>query len=867
MAKEGLQRKTFSASRLDEYASIDGLTKLTGQPVENWLLVIAKECIDNAADNAENAGVAPVISVTIGSDGIAVEDNGSGIPVATVKALTNYSVRTSSNAAYVSPTRGQQGNALQSILPMGFALDGNAGETVIESHGRAHAVRFSVDAVRRTPVVSIETSASEVKIGTRVTARWPMSAHSMIKESNFCALAEAYAFLNPHLRLAIGDDRWEATEPAWSKWRPNQPPSPHWYNVERLRQHMAAEIAHAEDHKKPCSSVRDFISQFRGLSGTTKVNEIGARIGLAERETLRDFFERDNIPALLVAMQNASRQVKPRDLGVIGQAHLTERLQDDGCDLHSIVYRKAEMELDGLPYVIEVAFGYRGDLYSATIIEGFNFTPAVGGSPFRLEGRLAGAEVDNEDPVTVVAHVACPRFVFTDKGKTRVALPPEVNIKLSEMVTSTTKAWTKQKRAEIRDHNALLRRRDRMTKPDKPMKQTEAFEQIAAQAYASAAGTVGLATQRQVFYAARRLMLALLGSVKLNSKYICQTLLVDYMAEHPEETESWDVIADDRGHFREPHTGRVVGLGTLAVRNEIERFSTMSIRGIDIKLPSVHTSGPSGRYSGVLFIEKEGFQAIVEKARIAERFDLALASTKGMSVTACRSLIEELCGRQGLPLYVLHDFDASGFSILKTLTHSNRRYSFQVEIAPIDLGLRLADIEQFERDGTPLDSEPVVFDASKEAVIERLRINGATDAEIAFLTTEPDDDDDDDDAPFYDEGDRRKKKKFIGRRVELNAMNSDQFVEFVERKLQAHKAGKVIPEADILREAFRAFKRGAQARAVLEAEVENLNNATFEPPADLAKRVRAYLDKNPTSPWDAAVSAIVEGSGKKTPRR
>ena len=50
-------------------------------------------------------------------------------------------------------------------------------------------------------------------------------------------------------------------------------------------------------------------------------------------------------------------------------------------------------------------------------------------------------------------------------------------------------------------------------------------------------------------------------------------------------------------------------------------------------------------------------------------------------------------------------------------------------------------------------------------------------------------------------------------------------------------------------EAFTAFKRGAQARAVLKAELERLNSATFRPPADLAKRVRAFLAKNPTLPW------------------
>ena len=759
MAKtEVFQRKAFSASRLDEYASVDGLTKLTGQAVENWPLVIVKELIDNALDNAENAGVAPEIKVTVGSDGIKVEDNGSGIPAATVKALTNYNVRTSSNAAYVAPTRGQQGNALQSILPMGFALDGKEGKTRIESHGRAHTVRFTVDPVRRTPVAAIDASASEVRNGTRVTAYWPDSAEPLIGNSNFYELVEAYHFLNPHLTLNLNGDGWEATNPDWSKWKPNQPPSAHWYNVERMRQHITAEIAHAEDRKKPCLTVRDFLANFRGLSGTAKANEIGAQLKLAERETLRDYFERGNVAALIVAMRNASRPVKPRDLGVIGKDHLTERLIEDNCEPNSIVYRKAEIELDSLPYVIEVAFGYRDDEHAATIIEGFNFAPAIGGSPFSLEARLATDEIDTFDPVTVIAHIACPRFTFTDKGKTRVALPLGVNIKLTEMATSATTKWTKQKRAEIRHESAALRRYAELTKGDKPMSQKDAFALVVEEAYERAAGETGLATQRQIYYAVRRQMLELTGLTRLDSKYVCQTLLVNFMNEHPEETADWDVIADDRGHFREPHTGRVVGLGTLAVRQYVGEIEPIEVSGVEITLPAVKTSGPHGRYGALMFIEKEGFQAIVERAQIAERYDLALASTKGMSVTACRALVEELCGKQGLPLYVLHDFDVSGFSILKTLTTSNRRYDFQTEIEPIDFGLRLGDIEQFERDGTPLDSEPVAFDASKEALRNRLRVNGATDEEIDFLLT----------------GDGEKQ----GQRVELNAMTRLEHLVF-----------------------------------------------------------------------------------------
>ena len=88
-------------------------------------------------------------------------------------------------------------------------------------------------------------------------------------------------------------------------------------------------------------------------------------------------------------MRDRSRPVKPRDLGVIGRDHLMERMIEDDCDPNSFVYRKREIEHDGLPYVIEAAFGYRsGDdeaEYGLRVVEGFNFSPAIGGSPFHLE--------------------------------------------------------------------------------------------------------------------------------------------------------------------------------------------------------------------------------------------------------------------------------------------------------------------------------------------------------------------------------------------------------------------------------------------------------------------------------------------------
>ena len=87
---------------------------------------------------------------------------------------------------------------------------------------------------------------------------------------------------------------------------------------------------------------------------------------------------------------------------------------------------------------------------------------------------------------------------------------------------------------------------------------------------------------------------------------------------------------------------------------------------------------------------------------------------------------------------------------------------------------------------------------SKEAHRKRLRIDGATEAEIEFLLS--------------GEGN-------TGQRVELNAMTSDQFVAFVERKLAEHRAAKVSLSAETPAETYTALKRGEMAQQALKAEL------------------------------------------------
>jgi hypothetical protein len=185
----------------------------------------------------------------------------------------------------------------------------------------------------------------------------------------------------------------------------------------------------------------------------------------------------------------------------------------------------------------------------------------------------------------------------------------------------------------------------------------------------------------------------------LDDRYFTQQLLPDYVREHPERTADWDIVYDARGHLWEPHTGREVNLGTIGVREYLMAIRSGTSSSLDLQLPEFSsnfpTRGPGNRYGAILYIEKEGFFPLLQQAGFAERYDLAIMSSKGMGTTAVRNLIENLYDT--VKILVLHDFDKSGFSIAGTLTRDTRRYAHSAAVKVIDLGLRKSFITPTQR--------------------------------------------------------------------------------------------------------------------------------------------------------------------------
>jgi hypothetical protein len=481
----GLIREAFKTSRLADFASQKELVTQTGHPVEDWPLVVLKESVDNAIDACEDAVIAPMIDISIdtAASEFVIVDNGPGIPTAIVDGLVDYSVRVSTREAYVSPSRGRQGNALQTLLAMAFALDGERGETLIEARGIAHLVKFTIDPITLEPRVAVDRTSSSVNTGTRLSLRWPEKACHLIAaaESRFLPLVEAYTTWNPHiaLRFSLNSEvelDVEPTAPTWSKWRGSDPIPIHWFDEQAFTRLLAAQVNRDRQLGRRSRPLRQVIGEFHGLSGTAKRAAILAELG-AERSSLAEFYlDGERVSAarvrhLLGTMRGHSRAIKPAALGVIGREHFHQVIIDEGGDADTFRYHKIEAEgTDGLPFVLEAAFCRKEQQDSnCRLLISINWSASIGRSPFRsnfgsTSDVLASQRVYYNSPVIVAVHLATPLPSFADRGKAVIWLTREQAEAVTKAVVRVTEEWNKARAAEERARAAVDRRRSETVK-------------------------------------------------------------------------------------------------------------------------------------------------------------------------------------------------------------------------------------------------------------------------------------------------------------------------------------------------------------------------------------------------------------------
>lgn len=867
--KPAVERVHFLTPRNFDFFSEESLTKQIGYPRKQWPIALLKELIDNALDACEmGRATSPVIEVTIEKNGFSVRDNGPGLRHDTLARSLDYNIRISDKTYYVSPTRGQQGNALKCVWAAPSILDEKNGFIEVSAHGNGtdyrQRIQFSLDHIaRKASLLDFPPQHSVIKNGTLV--RVQASYANDDGDRDFYVEAERllrrYAAFNPHAHLKLSWEgkahNWQAALAAWHKWMPNSPTSPHWYNVGQLAALVAALVGE-QRRGGEMYSVRRFLGQFKGLTHVQRQKSL-FEVADLPGANLADLVagnrvDKRAIERLLKAMTSATPPLKSEALGVLGRDHVKNCLvQQFGCihDSHLRYCKRTSAKGAALPYVLEVAYGLkREERPEYDQVFGVNWSPALR-EPFEeLPDYLSENLVQEGDPVAILVHLAIPWSQPTDYGKSRFKLPDLVCADLEECVEYVTqthrqakhKSYNAQARATERRAAANERFRkemDRARKQEKKKIIKDAAWRLMEDVYRYVSDNGSLpAHARQMMYRARKLIQEATGIAEpwKESSYFTQTLLPDFLADHRDQTKSWDIVYDARGHVSEPHTDKQIGLGTLEVREYVTSWKSDfddSPGSVTLKT-AVETKGPANRYRFVLFLEKEGFNPLLKRAQIAEKYDLGIMSTKGMSVTAARKLAEDYA-KAGVTILVLHDFDVSGFSILHTLSHDTRRHKFKVRPKVIDLGLRLSDVEAMT-----LDAEDVVFPTRlKKDPRERLERCGAKEEECRFLVQS-------EDAPYE------------GQRVELNAMASRQFINFLEQKLAQHEVKKVVPDKEVLAKAYRLAYRKAAAQKAIDGVMETVAKQVVEVPENLSRSVANRLGKESTVSWDDAIAQIAK---------
>ncbi len=727
--------------------------------------LILKELVDNALDvGASDVALSQVWSGSILE--YVVADDGPGLEPSIVPTLFSVNRPLLSSKLRRLPQRGMLGNGLRVVAG---AVAASQGSLVVETRGRRLVLHIDditgfTTSVTDEPVPLISGTVVRVALGNGLQF-----------------LGDEHLFMQPAISIARSGKSYAGAS------------SPHWYSDKAL--HRLFQCVDPE---------------------TTTVTEVVADLGfvLADDRRARDL-SRDDTARVLTQLQGSTPSVAAEALGHIGPNAFG--------NVHAIKTGTAVIGGARIPFVIETwAVCSRSDERGqgrAEIALWLNRSPSfaeIAGAIYSGDLYLKGCGLQQQciagvgaGSYAITISVITPVVELAGDGKTPALSPFRATI--IEVVGKAAKAA----------YRAMVR-------PPAAMSIKEAAWAVMQEAYAQASDDGKLpANARQVMYAARPKILTLTGADKLNDAYFTQTLLPDYISKNPKHCADWDVVFDARGHIVEPHTGRSIPLGTLAVR---QYLGDRPPPGPAVRLTADRlypTSGPQNRFRNILFVEKEGFDPLLQQARIAERYDLAIMSTKGMSVVAARMLLDRLT-----PLidqvFVLHDFDVAGFSIFGTLCGDSRRYIYENEVDIVDLGLRLDDVQ-----GMALQAEPVVVKDFASRV-PTLRAYGASDEEIGFL-----------------------KEK----RVELNAMTSRQFIDFLEVELFMQGVSKVIPAGGTIEAHARRLieqRLAGEAMAEIQDRIATQAAAT-DLPADIENQLRNYLTRSPELAWDDALAQIIRG--------
>jgi hypothetical protein len=320
--------------------------------------------------------------------------------------------------------------------------------------------------------------------------------------------------------------------------------------------------------------------------------------------------------------------------------------------------------------------------------------------------------------------------------------------------------------------------------------------------------------ERQILYKLRPIVREETGKELRKGNF--KDIITDYENEYGEIA---GMYRDPRGSIYHPHIGENIQLGTLTVE-EYER--------------------PMWLFNKLVYIEKEGWKEALKADGWPERHDCTLISSKGFTTRAARDLVDKLAEHdEPCTIYCVHDADAFGTMIYQTFQEATKARGAR-KIKIINLGLEPWEAIEMGLEVEDLEDEDLEAEERRKPVADYVRQHDGEWEE--WLQTQ---------------------------RVELNAMTTPEFIAWLDRKMEEHGNGKLIPPRDVI---TAELKREIEAKVRADITERILREASYEHQvaaaiaaikvpnsAAVAQDIAGMAKSEPANPWRHHIDNIASG--------
>jgi DNA topoisomerase VI subunit B len=756
------------------YTSLATLPQRAGVTADLLARLTVKELTDNGLDSADAAGRPGAVTVSRDAGNVTIDDQGTGIAGATPEKLARlFCVARPmlSSKLLRRASRGAIGNGLRACL--GY-LTATRGRLVIETGSL------------RVELVPESNGTSRILNSTTIAPRLGLRLTAVAGDA---ALTKA-------------DLMWaeDAVELARQSGRPafTGRTSPHWHDADHFHMLLLSAVGDV--------SVRQLLGHFDGCTGSRVQSDIAARFLRRPAASLSAI----EAAELLAAMQSATTPPKARALRPLGR----NAVVSGGYAIAEGSFTEGTHKPRAtIPFIVECwADAYEPGEQELSVTGALYMNRTMALAPFsgdawhaRLDLELSGTSIEVPVPAgpryNVVVNITSPMFRLTSDAKTPDCDPftdalteavgkasKQAGRDISEQITSEEKRkatfWRQVHRAAQRKEAAGRRiadreaRRQHLAQIEAEKAQRQARPTITAVVLELMPEAAVIEGASDLFFNTRRIVYRIRDEVlRRTLKELVQgtfdKILTAYEAEHGDLHPL--LIREARGNFRIPHHqgGLTIPLGTLNVRG---------------------FRRPAWTFNKIVVIEKEDLRFMLEQAGWDFRHDALLMSAIGFNTRAARDLIDNMADTtEPLRVFNAHDGDAAGTVIQHTLQHATlARGARKIEVVNIGLepweGIAL---------GLAIEKVPPIIKNGKQVrravgqyVLDRADRAPTGETWEAWLQHS---------------------------RVELNAMTSAELIQWLDKKMKAHGAGKLIPPGDILTDGFGEHVRKRVETAVADA--------------------------------------------------